>query len=84
MDNDLRHGRLGMVIGKKNVRLATRRNRVKRALREAFRQQFQNISLDVVVVARSGVVTDNKSLLNEQIGALMTKLQQKTQTEHYD
>lgn len=81
MDNELDHGRLGMVIGKKNVRMATSRNRVKRALREAFRCYFHDQALDLVIVARSEVVVKDKSILNEQISALMQKLQLKIQNE---
>jgi ribonuclease P protein component len=82
MDNGLNRGRLGMVIGKKSIKLATRRNRVKRALRESFRQHFHSSSVDLVVVARNGVSVEHKSLLNEQIASLMQKLQQKILSNH--
>lgn len=52
--------RIGMVIGKKSVKNAVNRNKVKRAIRETFRKNHHPESkLDIVIVARSGV---NKTL----------------------
>ena len=73
-----------MVIGKKNIKLATRRNRVKRALRESFRQHFHDTSVDLVVVARNGVGVEDRSHLNEQVASLMKKLQQKILSNRHD
>ena len=53
--NQLPHPRLGLVIAKKNVRLAVQRNRVKRIIRESFRQQGSLPGLDIVVLARKGM-----------------------------
>ena len=48
--------RLGLVIAKKNVRLAVQRNRVKRIIRESFRHQHSTLpNLDIVVLARKGM-----------------------------
>jgi ribonuclease P protein component len=48
--------RLGLVIAKKNVRLAVQRNRIKRVVREVFRQlPATEPSLDVVLLARRGM-----------------------------
>lgn len=48
--------RLGLVIAKKNVRLAVQRNRIKRIAREVFRQlPEQDRGLDVVLLARRGM-----------------------------
>ena len=49
--------RLGLVISKKNVRLATRRNRIKRVARETFRVRDDLDSLDIVFLARRGFDT---------------------------
>jgi ribonuclease P protein component len=50
--------RLGLVIAKKNIRLAVQRNRVKRVVRETFRQSQQQLdSLDIVFLARRGFET---------------------------
>ena len=61
----IRHGnvnpRLGLVIAKKNIRLAVQRNRVKRLIRESFRHhQHLLTGLDIVILARKGLdATDN-------------------------
>lgn len=45
--------RLGIVVAKKNVRLAVARNRLKRIVRETFRQQQECLQgLDIVVVIK--------------------------------
>ena len=52
-DNQLEHARLGLVIRKKNIRLAHDRNNVKRVVRESFRHlQNQLVGLDCVVLSR--------------------------------
>ncbi len=53
--NQLEHSRLGLVIAKKNVRLAVQRNRIKRIVRETFRQEQSRLpAIDVIVLARRG------------------------------
>lgn len=48
--------RLGLVIAKKNVKLAVQRNRIKRLAREFFRQQEPlPQAVDVVLLARKGL-----------------------------
>ncbi|MCB1676766.1 MAG: ribonuclease P protein component [Halioglobus sp.] len=49
--------RLGLVIAKKNVRLAVQRNRIKRVAREFFRTLPADTgpSLDTVLLARRGI-----------------------------
>lgn len=48
--------RLGLVIAKKNVRLAVQRNRIKRVAREFFRHlPPEEPSMDVVLLARRGI-----------------------------
>jgi ribonuclease P protein component len=42
--------RLGLAIGKQNCRLSTGRNRLKRIVRESFRQQRKLGGMDVVVI----------------------------------
>ena len=43
--------RLGLAISKKHCRKATARNRIKRAIRESFRQHQQQLTcLDIVVI----------------------------------
>ena len=48
--------RLGLVIAKKNVRLAVQRNRIKRVVREVFRTlPAGQQPMDVIVLARRGM-----------------------------
>ena len=54
-NNSSRH-RLGLVIARKNVRLAVERNRIKRVAREFFRTlQGEEPGMDVVLLARHGM-----------------------------
>ena len=54
--NDRPGHRLGLVIAKKNVRLAVQRNRIKRVAREFFRKLPENNTpMDVVLLARRGI-----------------------------
>ena len=54
--NDRPGHRLGLVIAKKNVRLAVQRNRIKRVAREFFRHLPESeSSMDVVLLARRGI-----------------------------
>ena len=54
--NDSSRHRLGLVIARKNVRLAVQRNRIKRVAREFFRTlQEEEPGMDVVLLARHGM-----------------------------
>ena len=51
--NGLDHARLGLAISKRFIKTAVGRNRVKRLLRESFRQHQSQLSgLDIVVLNR--------------------------------
>ncbi|MBF7144384.1 MULTISPECIES: ribonuclease P protein component [Pseudomonas] len=55
-DNQLDHPRLGLVIGKKSVKLSVQRNRIKRVIRDSFRHhQVALEGWDIVIVARKGL-----------------------------
>ena len=76
--NTLPCPRMGLVIAKKNVRLATQRNRTKRVIRESFRLHQHCLgSLDVVVLARKGVDQLDSSNLHKEINKLWLQLQKK-------
>lgn len=65
--NKLNHARLGLVIGKKNVKLAVHRNRLKRQIREIFRiNQYLLDNYDIVVVARKGLADISTTELQVQ------------------
>ncbi|WP_101758648.1 ribonuclease P protein component [Oceanicoccus sp. KOV_DT_Chl] len=70
--------RLGLVIAKKNVRLATQRNRIKRIIRESFRlQQYQLGGVDIVVLARRGLDQLDNSDLHQLFNQLWLQLKKK-------
>lgn len=46
--------RLGFIISKKNVAKAVERNRIKRVIRESFRQNQHQLHHDVIVIANKG------------------------------
>ncbi|WP_322980017.1 ribonuclease P protein component [Pseudomonas sp. C11] len=74
-DNELDHPRLGLVIGKKSVKLAVERNRIKRQIRESFRQNQDNlIGWDIVVVARKGLGDLENAELAKQFDKLWKRL----------
>ncbi len=73
--NELSRPRLGLVIAKKNIRLAVQRNRVKRLIRESFRLRQQDMPcLDIVVLARRGLDKHENSLLHAELNTLWDKL----------
>jgi ribonuclease P protein component len=59
---------MGLIIAKKNVKLACTRNRLKRLMRESFRhQQHQLPDLDIVVMARRGLADMNNAEIQQLI-----------------
>lgn len=64
MPNQLPHARLGIIIGKKYLRRAVDRNRVRRVIRESFRQSKEKLKgLDIIVMIRANCSSlDNKTL----------------------
>lgn len=62
--NRLEHGRLGLVIKRKQIKKAAQRNRVKRVVRESFRlNQYELVGLDVVVMTNKKTA----GLTNEEL-----------------
>lgn len=54
--NGLKEARLGLIVAKKNVRLAVKRNRIKRVVRDNFRLNQQALeTLDIIFLARRGL-----------------------------
>lgn len=56
--------RLGLAVAKKNVKLAVKRNRIKRIARESFRHCRAFLpNIDIILLVRSGINDlDNKQL----------------------
>jgi len=72
--NELGHARLGLAISKRIIKTAVGRNRVKRLVRESFRQHQQSLmGLDIVVLSRNGALQASNP---ELTSALQTHWQQ--------
>ena len=68
-DNDERAPRLGLAISKKNCRLAVERNRLKRIVRESFRQHQATLpGIDIVVLNQAGTHKANNKQLFASLG----------------
>jgi ribonuclease P protein component len=62
--NSLPHARLGLAISKRVIKTAVGRNRIKRLVRESFRQQQADLqALDIVVLCRNGAVDASNEVL---------------------
>ncbi len=81
IDNRLSASRIGMVVGKKNTRLAVNRNKIKRIFRESYRKiaisMFSIDCLDIVIITRPGVAKCS----SQQLFAQLTKVWQKLQVK---
>ena len=71
--NHLEDKRLGMVVSKRITSLAVNRNHLKRLIREVFRRT-EIISLDIVVLTRTGVNLLQSSELIEVLTRSFTTL----------
>ncbi|WP_330925088.1 ribonuclease P protein component [Candidatus Sororendozoicomonas aggregata] len=70
--------RLGLVVAKKNVRLAVSRNRTKRHIRESFRHHTVALSnLDIVVLVRRGFSELADKEMNQLLKKQWLKLSQR-------
>jgi ribonuclease P protein component len=75
--NGLDHARVGLIFSKKNLKLAVQRNRVKRIVRETFRQQDQLPAVDIVVLGRAGIANLDRPGLHSILNELWRRLQYK-------
>lgn len=74
-NNSLDHCRLGLAISKKHVAKAVQRNRIKRLIREFFRQRkTQCTGLDIVFVSRPALGGADKPLLLRNLEDMWRKL----------
>jgi ribonuclease P protein component len=68
--NGLNHARLGLAISKRFIKTAVGRNRIKRLVRESFRQhQSILVGLDIVVLNRDAAHTTSNSELTKALKA---------------
>lgn len=72
--------RLGLAISKKAIKTAVARNRIKRLVRESFRQHQQELSgLDIVVMARPDALQADNPELGASLQAHWQRLQRRLQ-----
>lgn len=75
--NGLGNSRLGIVVSKKNFSKAVVRNRIKRIIREAFRQHPIKVSgLDIVVLVKKTFLGNNK-INNSNLDILFNQIENK-------
>lgn len=73
--NNLTYPRMGLVVAKKNAKLAVSRNRFKRLVRESFRMKQHNIPpIDAIVLARRGTENLTNSELTSILNGLWKRL----------
>ncbi|KTC80898.1 ribonuclease P protein component [Legionella cherrii] len=72
-ENNLGYARLGLALSKKVIAKAHDRNRIKRLLRESFRQE-ELPAVDVVFLARQGVAKQTSASINARMGKTWKKL----------
>ena len=76
--NNLGHARLGLVVSKKVSKRAVVRNRIKRQVREAFRNKGDQLAaLDYVVVAKAPLAALEKKPIRAQIEQLWKPAQKR-------
>lgn len=73
--NEQNQARLGFVLAKKQIKRAVDRNRIKRIIRESFRQHQHKLeALDFVVLGRSGLAELDNPQIRAMIDALWFRL----------
>lgn len=71
IENGTARARLGLVVGKKHLKQAVQRNRVKRLIRESFRHHQQSLSgLDIVVLVRGNLSSEDSARIRQSIDTL--------------
>lgn len=76
--NNLGRSRLGLIFSKRNLKHAVQRNRVKRLVRESFRHRSDLGSLDIVVLGRQNLATQDNQALHRALDHLWRKLASKS------
>lgn len=73
--NGLDHPRLGIVVAKRNCRLASSRNRIKRLIRESYRHHQHTLAgLDIIVLARRGIADLDNATISRSLAKSWTRL----------
>lgn len=75
------HPRLGITIAKKKVKKAVHRNRIKRVVRESFRQHAYSLhNVDIIVLAKAGCDTLANDELHTVVQQNWKRLKKKCQS----
>lgn len=73
--NQLPQARLGIIVAKKNTKKAVDRNRLKRIIREQFRQKQASLcSIDLIVLSRIGLSELDNTVLFELLNKQFHKI----------
>ncbi len=76
--NEQSAGRLGLAIAKRRIARATRRNTIKRIVRESFRHhQHELAALDIVVIAKTAAATAHRKQLRATLDTQWSRLAQR-------
>ena len=73
--NEAEHSRLGVIVAKKHIRRANRRNRIKRLVREHFRLTELSVPLNLVVLAKTAADQMDNACVREDLTALWDQLE---------
>lgn len=83
--NPFKQPRLGLVIAKKQVKLAVGRNRIKRIVRDSFRCHKNNIpNLDIIFLSRNQIDTLDNHSLHQELEKLWLRLKKKSHSQSVD
>ena len=81
--NDQGHARLGLAIAKKSLKRAVDRNRIKRLLRESFRnRQHQLPPIDIIAVCRPVAIKLSNEQVLQQLEKQWCYIQRKLNSQH--
>ncbi|QOI10832.1 ribonuclease P protein component [Blochmannia endosymbiont of Colobopsis nipponica] len=67
--NSLRHPRIGLIVAKKQVKQANKRNYIKRIIRESFRiYQHKLPNMDFIIIVQKNIINDiNQNTLAKEL-----------------
>lgn len=71
--NNLSQARLGLALSKKRIAKAHDRNRIKRLVREGFRQN-KMYSVDMIFLAKQGIAKQSNKQINTALSKIWEKL----------
>ncbi len=78
LSKQISSARLGMVVAKKNIPLAVQRNRIRRLVRDSFRNNTKRLQqLDVVVLVKKGTDKLGNPEIRNSLEALWKDLEKK-------